>query len=86
MHEYRHTDDLGQDSPYFKGGFALCRVIKKNETRKRIATSSGDVSSQASHLNNEIGYSSLVASTQNVAPIVELNHVSVHTNIPLLCS
>ncbi|CAK8562603.1 unnamed protein product [Lathyrus sativus] len=85
MHEYRLTDDLGQDPPYFKGGFALCRVIKKNEKRKRIGTSSGDVSSQASHLNNEIGYSSLVTSMQNVAPIAELNHVLIETNPSNLC-
>ncbi|KAK7330879.1 hypothetical protein VNO77_25085 [Canavalia gladiata] len=31
MHEYRLCDDLGQGTPCFKGGFALCRVIKKNE-------------------------------------------------------
>ncbi|XP_014510010.1 NAC domain-containing protein 71 [Vigna radiata var. radiata] len=31
MHEYRLCDDLGQPTPSFQGGFALCRVIKKNE-------------------------------------------------------
>ncbi|XP_057417648.1 NAC domain-containing protein 71-like [Lotus japonicus] len=32
MHEYRLCDDdPGQASPCFKGGFALCRVTKKNE-------------------------------------------------------
>ncbi|KAL2322915.1 hypothetical protein Fmac_027294 [Flemingia macrophylla] len=31
MHEYRLCDDLGQATPCFQGGFALCRVIKKNE-------------------------------------------------------
>jgi len=62
----------------------LCRVSKKNEKGKRVATSSiigsetsmrfsSDVSSQASHLNNESG-------SQNVAPIAEFNHVSVETN------
>ncbi|AES90830.1 putative transcription factor NAM family [Medicago truncatula] len=82
MHEYRLTDDLSQDSPYFKGGLALCRVIKKNEKSKRVATSSingsetsmrfsSDVSSQASHLNN---------GSQNVATIAEFNHVSIETN------
>ncbi|KAG5029036.1 hypothetical protein AAZX31_05G104600 [Glycine max] len=30
MHEYRLCDDLGQATPCFQGGFALCRVIKKN--------------------------------------------------------
>ncbi|OIV92814.1 hypothetical protein TanjilG_00948 [Lupinus angustifolius] len=31
MHEYRLCDDLAQPSPSFRGAFALCRVIKKNE-------------------------------------------------------
>ncbi|OIW10877.1 hypothetical protein TanjilG_27823 [Lupinus angustifolius] len=31
MHEYRLCDDLVQPSPSFRGAFALCRVIKKNE-------------------------------------------------------
>jgi len=62
----------------------LCRVVKKNEKSKRVATSSiigsetpmrfsSDVSSQASHLNNESG-------SQNVASIAEFNHVSIETN------
>lgn len=62
----------------------MCRVIKKNEKRKRIATSSSDVSSQTSHVNNEIGYSSLVTS-QNVAPIAKRNHVSIEINPSNLC-
>jgi len=62
----------------------LCRVIKKNEKSRRVATSSingsetsmrfsNEVSSQASHLNNEGG-------SQNVASIAEFNHVSTETN------
>ncbi|KAI4315142.1 hypothetical protein L6164_027985 [Bauhinia variegata] len=31
MHEYRLCDDLSQGPPSFQGGFALCRVIKRNE-------------------------------------------------------
>ncbi|KAJ1428943.1 NAC domain [Sesbania bispinosa] len=109
MHEYRLCDDdLGQGSPCFQGGFALCRVIKKNEkgrdwmgehkgkraerglinendTSMRISSdplsiSGGDVSSQASHLNNESHYSSPIASPDNVAPMPEFNQVSTETN------
>ncbi|KAF7810005.1 NAC domain-containing protein 71-like [Senna tora] len=31
MHEYRLCDHLQPSSPTFQGGFALCRVMKKNE-------------------------------------------------------
>ncbi|KAL9817933.1 putative transcription factor NAM family [Arabidopsis thaliana] len=36
MHEYRLCDihDHSQKSPNFKGAFALCRVVKKNELKK----------------------------------------------------
>ncbi|XP_057509958.1 NAC domain-containing protein 71-like [Actinidia eriantha] len=34
MHEYRLCDNLSQGSPSFQGAFALCRVVKKNETQK----------------------------------------------------
>ncbi|CAF2148323.1 hypothetical protein BRARA_A00921 [Brassica rapa] len=36
MHEYRlNHDDLSQKSPKFKGAFALCRVVKKNQLKTK---------------------------------------------------
>ncbi|KAK2356509.1 NAC domain-containing protein [Trifolium repens] len=70
MHEYRLADDFNQD---FKGVFALCRVIKKNEKSKRAETSSNDVTSQTSYQNNDSG-------SQNMAAIAEFNNVSIETN------
>ncbi|KAK7263323.1 hypothetical protein RJT34_30911 [Clitoria ternatea] len=51
MHEYRLCDDLGQGTPCFKGGFALCRVVKKNE--KASASSFGE------HKGKRVGSSSI---------------------------
>ncbi|XP_054810816.1 NAC domain-containing protein 71-like isoform X2 [Prosopis cineraria] len=34
MHEYRLNNDSDHSSPSFQGGFALCRVMKKNEKVK----------------------------------------------------
>lgn len=31
MHEYRICDDFSHGTPDFKGAFALCRIVKKNE-------------------------------------------------------
>ncbi|KAE8651448.1 NAC domain-containing protein 71 [Cucumis sativus] len=31
MHEYRLCDDFSHGTPNFKGAFALCRIVKKNE-------------------------------------------------------
>ncbi|CAH8254330.1 unnamed protein product [Arabidopsis lyrata] len=48
MHEYRLFDnDTSQGSLNFKGDFALCRVIKRNEhTRKKSETNSPEVSDE----------------------------------------
>ncbi|KAJ4728730.1 NAC domain containing protein [Melia azedarach] len=52
MHEYRLCDDSSHGSPNFKGAFALCRVVKRNEqtqkTSKRVGSSSsmGDFTSR----------------------------------------
>nr|GEU41929.1 NAC domain-containing protein 71-like [Tanacetum cinerariifolium] len=39
MHEYRLCDDVSSGTPTFHGPFALCRVMKKNETRTSYVTS-----------------------------------------------
>nr|QSD99914.1 NAC family transcription factor [Melilotus albus] len=89
MHEYLLTNDPSQD---FKGDFALCRVIKKNEKIKRVATNSSISGSETSmrFSSNLLCISGDVSSqashlkneslSQNVAPIAEFNHVSMETN------
>ncbi|KAJ7003575.1 NAC domain-containing protein 71 isoform X1 [Populus alba] len=42
MHEYRLCDDLSQGSPNFKGAFALCRVVKKNEQGLKMSDPQGE--------------------------------------------
>ncbi|XP_076928044.1 NAC domain-containing protein 71-like [Bidens hawaiensis] len=39
MHEYRLCDDVSGGTPSFQGPFALCRVIKKNESKVSYVTS-----------------------------------------------
>ncbi|KAK3183063.1 hypothetical protein Dsin_030349 [Dipteronia sinensis] len=41
MHEYRICDDHTQGSPTFQGAFALCRVVKRNESTQKTSQSSG---------------------------------------------
>ncbi|KAG4930524.1 hypothetical protein AAZX31_17G149200 [Glycine max] len=57
MHEYRLCDDLGQATPCFQGGFALCRVIKKNEKAS---------ASQGEHKGKRAGSSSINGSDTSV--------------------
>ncbi|KAG5523916.1 hypothetical protein RHGRI_030796 [Rhododendron griersonianum] len=42
MHEYRLCDDTSQGSPSFRGAFALCRVIKKNEQIQKMSDAHGE--------------------------------------------
>uniref|UniRef100_A0A6N2JZJ0 NAC domain-containing protein n=1 Tax=Salix viminalis TaxID=40686 RepID=A0A6N2JZJ0_SALVM len=42
MHEYRLSDGLSQGSPNFKGAFALCRVVKKNEQGLKMSDPQGE--------------------------------------------
>ncbi|GMN30678.1 hypothetical protein TIFTF001_002919 [Ficus carica] len=46
MHEYRLSDDLGQGSPSFHGAFALCRIVKKNESIERANDCRGEPKSK----------------------------------------
>ncbi|GAB4834714.1 hypothetical protein Ancab_032977 [Ancistrocladus abbreviatus] len=49
MHEYRLCDDdHSQGSPTFKGAFALCRIVKKNENARKGSNVNGVKSKMAS--------------------------------------
>ncbi|KAL1371015.1 hypothetical protein HN51_001243 [Arachis hypogaea] len=92
MHEYHLADDLGLASTCFQGGYALCRVIKKNEkvnngndasmrfSNEPFSISADASSSQPSYLNSESVYSSPNASSHNVAPMADSNQASINTS------
>lgn len=42
MHEYRLCDEFSQGSPSFQGAFALCRVVKKNESAQKASIVQGE--------------------------------------------
>lgn len=46
MHEYRLSDGLSQGSPNFHGAFALCRVVRKNESTQKVSDCHGDPKSK----------------------------------------
>ncbi|KAI4327260.1 hypothetical protein L6164_019743 [Bauhinia variegata] len=86
MHEYRLCDDLGQGSPSFQGGFALCRVVKKNEKAndysqgeqkgKRAGTSSTNGDHTSIRVSNEpLSISSDVSSQAS-----HMNHESRYSS------
>ncbi|CAL5355785.1 unnamed protein product [Camellia sinensis] len=58
MHEYRLSDDLSQGSPCFQGGYALCRVIKRNDnvqktSDKQVGNSSNNGDFTSTRISSE---------------------------------
>ncbi|CDP12993.1 unnamed protein product [Coffea canephora] len=77
MHEYRLSDDVSQGSQVFKGPYALCRVIKKNEQK------TNDVHGDSTL--KQVGSSSHIG---NVAPAATISNdpVVISEEIPMQAS
>ncbi|KAM6557477.1 hypothetical protein CsatB_004496 [Cannabis sativa] len=88
MHEYRLSDDFTQGAPSFHGGYALCRVVKKNENGQKLNDWLGEpkgkkIGSSSSNggliLNEPLGINSGEASShasRYSSPIMSPNEVT----------
>ncbi|XP_059644626.1 NAC domain-containing protein 71-like [Cornus florida] len=92
MHEYRLCDDISQGSPSFQGGFALCRVIKKNDhtlktsdvhgepKAKQVGSSSSNMNFTSAGISNEAAIISDDTHFQTSYPCNESNYSSTITS------
>nr|XP_043627536.1 NAC domain-containing protein 71-like [Erigeron canadensis] len=62
MHEYRLCDDVSRGTPSFQGQFALCRVMKRNESKTSYVTS-GPKTKEPGSSSNGVVNDSLVLQT-----------------------
>ncbi|XAR70614.1 hypothetical protein NMG60_11027524 [Bertholletia excelsa] len=74
MHEYRLCDDLSQGPPNFKGAFALCRVIKKNEITQKASDVHGEPRAK------QVGSSSNEPMVISEDTAVQTSHISNGSN------
>ncbi|MED6106933.1 hypothetical protein PIB30_009233 [Stylosanthes scabra] len=75
MHEYRLADDLGVPSSCFQGGYALCRVFKKNEKVNDLQGINGN--DESMRISNEPLTISADASSSQA---IHLNSESVYSS------
>ncbi|XP_052211062.1 NAC domain-containing protein 71-like isoform X2 [Diospyros lotus] len=68
MHEYRLCDDTSQGLPCFQGAFALCRVIKKNDSTQKTSDFQGEPKAKqvGKRSNNEENCFARISSDQTL--------------------
>lgn len=73
MHEYRLCDDVSQGTPSFRGPFALCRIIKKNE----LAQKTTDVIKQ---VGSSSSTGSFISTRNSNEPVITPDDMSFQTS------
>ncbi|KAL0904877.1 hypothetical protein M5K25_027036 [Dendrobium thyrsiflorum] len=86
MHEYRLCEHLPQGTISFLGGYALCRVVKRNEHLhqgeakfKRVLPSVASESNKRKH-NSKVHSSSLEGSSSQVVNLLDVSNGPFHSN------